>query len=983
VPIPLIPVLFTVMSQIAGDAPLAIPLKPDPPIAVDGDVGDWRSVPGKIALNAREQVVFGAPQWSGPADLSGTVSLSWREEALYIAADIVDDSLRQRGRGGEMWKGDNVMLFIDAAPNVEPTQTHFGKRQFQIAISPGSFEKTGDALLDVKPEVHCFQPTGTTLENARAAASRTSGGYIVEAAIPWANLGIANVGKGTPLRVEVALSDTDGNDAQQESLMTILSAAWSIDRTRLLAAALAGADGALVSATPSIPVFDRVELVRGAKQSYSFDVTELPTGLDAVLSIKARLQFDTVAGYNPALHLDLNGTAIDGARLINKPPRAKARGGDIYSMAAGELFSTYYAPDFTSPDTHPHYGLVDGYAACLFELRVTDLLKPGQNELIVTNSAGVDNPLIAGEASISYRPPAAARREKQGPPTGPLPKISPGTSFKTAYRVTELSKHAFELQIGDDAVTIESRFSTPRPGWTNESNEFFLHERRIEQRDEAVVVFDSFTNLTDQPLPLMHRHEARLGDRMKRLWLAGLDQPNKSGNVSNPSNPTLCAALEKTAIGMLPLDDVFRIHGSEYFVDGVAGIADNQLVLRPKAAYTIEWAVVPTPEPDYWTFLNSTRRLVGANFPIPGGFAFLRSGPLTDAWSDAQINDFIRFKDPMYVCTSNDYPRYNGQYTHGTSFQRVTHDNYRGSFARWRKIQPDRKYMVYFHCFIDVVEDGPHLFADSIHLDSNAKQADYGDSVNKLYIPIESNRFGPAIAKNVDIIFDEIGADGVYFDEHEYSRWLYHYGEPWDGFSGDIDPTSMKLVRKKSSTTLLTEKWRTALAKKILARGPLIGNGPPFTRAMAALKFPCFVETGSITHCAQSHLYSPIALGDHLTERNELDAYNWMLAALDFGCVYHWYNDMTVIPSHTQLAGYMFPITPLELHEGYIIGEERIITKKSGLYGWGDMSTHEVHVFNDSGVEVSDFQVPHVIEGGARYSEIRIGEGWSVAIVRK
>ena len=45
-------------------------------------------------------------------------------------------------------------------------------------------------------------------------------------------------------------------------------------------------------------------------------------------------------------------------------------------------------------------------------------------------------------------------------------------------------------------------------------------------------------------------------------------------------------------------------------------------------------------------------------------------------------------------------------------------------------------------------------------------------------------------------------------------------------------------------------------------------------------------------------LYSPIALGDHLTERSEQDAYRVMLRALDFGCVYYWYNDLTVIPTH-------------------------------------------------------------------------------------
>ncbi|HNR36311.1 MAG TPA: hypothetical protein PKO36_14105, partial [Candidatus Hydrogenedentes bacterium] len=335
-----------------------------------------------------------------------------------------------------------------------------------------------------------------------------------------------------------------------------------------------------------------------------------------------------------------------------------------------------------------------------------------------------------------------------------------------------------------------------------------------------------------------------------------------------------------------------------------------------------------------------------------------------------------------WACASIDYPRYKGQYTHGTSFQEVPHDNYTASFNRWRSLAPGTQCLVYFHCFIDVLDEAPERYADARLLRPDGRQADYGKPHDRIFIPTETNRYGAAIAKNIDIIFDEIGAEGVYWDEHEYSRWHYHYGDPWDGCSGDIDPVKFTLGGLKSSVTLLSESWRVALAKRILQRGPLVGNGPPVTRAMAALRFPCFVETGSITHCTQAHLHSPIALGDHLTERNEADAYAVMLAALDYGCVYHWYGDVTVIPTHPHLTQYMFPITPIELHEGYIIGQERIVTKKSGCYGWGDASHHETHVFDDTGREQADFVVPTVERDGNRFSEIRIPEGWSAAIVR-
>ena len=183
----------------------------------------------------------------------------------------------------------------------------------------------------------------------------------------------------------------------------------------------------------------------------------------------------------------------------------------------------------------------------------------------------------------------------------------------------------------------------------------------------------------------------------------------------------------------------------------------------------------------------------------------------------------------------------------------------------------------------------------------------------------------------MDLILDEIGADGVYWDELEYSAYRYHYGEPWDGCSADIDQKSMKIARLKSSVTLLSQPWRVALAKKILARGPLVGNGQPHTRTMAALHFPRFVETGSPSNCAEAQLHSPIALGDHLTERSEVDAYRNMLGALDYGCLYHWYNDLTVMPTHPTLTAHMYPITPMELHEGYMIGRERIITTQRAV----------------------------------------------------
>jgi len=96
------------------------------------------------------------------------------------------------------------------------------------------------------------------------------------------------------------------------------------------------------------------------------------------------------------------------------------------------------------------------------------------------------------------------------------------------------------------------------------------------------------------------------------------------------------------------------------------------------------------------------------------------------------------------------------------------------------------------------------------------------------------------------------------------------------------------------------------------------------------------------------------------------------------------YDDVHVgLPTHPHLTSFMFPITPVELHEGFIMGEERIVTNRSGLFGFGDRSRHEVHVFNDQGREVPDCKAPLVEKNGKTYTGLRLAEDWSAAIVRK
>jgi len=285
---------------------------------------------------------------------------------------------------------------------------------------------------------------------------------------------------------------------------------------------------------------------------------------------------------------------------------------------------------------------------------------------------------------------------------------------------------------------------------------------------------------------------------------------------------------------------------------------------------------------------------------------------------------------------------------------------------------------MYFGNGFYAAEDGQTKYAGCQLRNADGSQADYRDPNYPLWLSIEGNAYAKDLEKTLDFIMDTIDYD-VFWD---ISMGSYHFGEPWDGFTADIDPATHKISRLKSSGALLTQPWILKQVQRILAkRGYLIMNGAPNTDTMTKLHLYRFTETGSIVNCVKMHLYTPVALGDHLTERTELDCYRGMVSALHYGCVYYWYHDR-VPATHKTLTEYMFPITPVELGEGYIIGKERIVTAKSGWFSFGDTAKVEAHFYGQDGVEVKR-KLTSQEKGGKTWFKVELVEFESCALVRK
>lgn len=66
-----------------------------------------------------------------------------------------------------------------------------------------------------------------------------------------------------------------------------------------------------------------------------------------------------------------------------------------------------------------------------------------------------------------------------------------------------------------------------------------------------------------------------------------------------------------------------------------------------------------------------------------------------------------------------------------------------------------------------------------------------------------------------------------------------------------------------------------------------------------------------------------------------------------------------------------------------VLGEERILTNRSGRYGWPDNSAAVIHVIDANGCQVADPNVREVSEFGRRLYEVRMPSDHFAILVRK
>jgi hypothetical protein len=233
--------------------------------------------------------------------------------------------------------------------------------------------------------------------------------------------------------------------------------------------------------------------------------------------------------------------------------------------------------------------------------------------------------------------------------------------------------------------------------------------------------------------------------------------------------------------------------------------------------------------------------------------------------------------------------------------------------------------------------------------------------------------------KSVDVLVDDIGCTGAFMDGFFCGYVSPYTYDRWDQRTVKLDPQTRRITRKYGSVLWLSQPSMVEFTKRMTAKqAVVVANNVMITRTIGKLPLITDQEcrSGPDVHLAQT----PCALGDPTNLRGEADVYEDVLDKLRWGVLYFYYGEGTL--TYPSLPQQQFPLTVESIHAGTVRGKERIVTMKSGVYGWaGSRDLHLAYRYNNIGVNVPAEFVTSVDRSGVR-TAVPLGPKESVALVK-
>jgi hypothetical protein len=614
-------------------------------------------------------------------------------------------------------------------------------------------------------------------------------------------------------------------------------------------------------------------------------------------------------------------------------------------------------------------------------------------------------------ATFDYPSPPAAMPSPETLTIESLPHETPAPPHKAQVTADGTAS----VTVGDKTFPIESAFSVPDGG----SNQFggtlnatgetewqpavtqpdassweikaqgkqYAVSRRMTSEPGRVLVSDTITNLTDAPIGLIFHNRLSIpGDQTPKAYIAG-KETGTPAERDIKTCPTVFLSYPGLGVGMAALDDVYIVQARGALLAGSAiDLFSREFALDSKASYALEWAIYLNATGDYFDLINAIRRdehrnnvtVDGTLGFIPGSQHKREAGIVP---TDGSYYDLRNLRYFTAACLSwcTDDPEISVE---GIEF--IEHPQERRQVRAMmdvlRAARPEVKGMFHIAHQLFATNRPDDHYPDSKVIDAQGNHTVYpNDYANSsyfsrrryeenwrwwIYYPTLENSFGRALLDSVDVMMDEMGAQGVFAD-----GFLWGYGgeytyDRWDGHSADIDPKTQTITRQKASVPLITQDAMIAWCRKIWGKGgTVIANGVIPTRTICSV--PIITDKEVTEGPDVPLLPTPCTLGNPGTFKSERDVYRDVLSKLRWGNLYCYYGEPAL--THASAPAQMYPITVQEVHAGCVKGKERIVTMHSGVYGWQDSrDLHFAYRYDSRGRRIDPGYVTAVDAGSVR-----------------
>jgi hypothetical protein len=721
------------------------------------------------------------------------------------------------------------------------------------------------------------------------------------------------------------------------------------------------------------------------------------------LKITVRRNCEVLGGYGYYMQILVNENFVDASidrktkRLFNKSFSFKRPGREeeVFWNLGDGIWLTFFSPDFNT-DTSSYTGKEKEPYTYLLD--ITDLLKEkGQNYLYIKN-------LYSKIKEIEYKTelPLYAKVEIIQKNIEKEEKKEEKIQLKGKPKLKILENGGIKIDFENTYILLESIFSYPYGGFNklgkekSKDNEkewkvdikkntslegeifgkgkYYSIDRKVKLTSESILIEDSIKNLTSEDIGIIFSNYINFENLpIYYTRMAGLT--SQSLNFYNcPENPTIFYPLKNSGIGIVANDDVYRNHGLLFYdLDKkITGIEDRNFCLGPKSKYRISWSVYFVQSEDYYDFINLVRKDWGSNIKIEGPIYFINYRSIVD-FTDEDLKKLIDDKNAKYIVfwevrTQNPVPEYDNRKVVALGpgiFDLIFKEEIekiKEAIQKLRRIKPDLKISLYTHSFFICPEkpDDP-TYKDSWIVGRDGKRAISQYNRKEYYdyqpvFPTLNNSYGKAYMKVMNWYLNDMGFDWIYWDESTGPGILVEDNKTynfWDGYSAIINIETKNIEKKFAVLGLVCDEFIMNIYEKVKRKGGFIlFNGAAVTKSR--IKCPSFVESQDlILRLCNTHLNTPLAYGFGKPSMKEL------IDRLNYGTIYA----RTHLDYQSDIVTKFYPITIEEIHSGWVKGKERIITSKSGNFGWDGKYRAKIYMYNENGEYINQNPLIKIYEG--------------------